>query len=129
MLEKVKKRQLGIAPGKGLSTKLIDENHGCLDKLHKLQRDLIVQGFKSLKVNGSMVYSTCSLSRYQNEDIVAHLLGKFANAYIIPFTEIETFNLEGMADISDGGSLRFLPTGNCGGFFLVKIGKAIDIGL
>lgn len=34
----------------------------------------MANGFRLLKPNGILVYSTCSFSRKQNEDIVAHFL-------------------------------------------------------
>jgi 16S rRNA C967 or C1407 C5-methylase (RsmB/RsmF family) len=39
-----------------------------------LQRGLIMNGFNRLRVGGTLVYSTCSLQREQNEDIVEWLL-------------------------------------------------------
>jgi 16S rRNA C967 or C1407 C5-methylase (RsmB/RsmF family) len=42
--------------------------------LAQLQRDLILNGYKHLKPGGVMVYSTCSLERAQNEDVVLSLL-------------------------------------------------------
>mmetsp|Transcript_31634 Transcript_31634/g.50503 ORF Transcript_31634/g.50503 Transcript_31634/m.50503 type:complete len:424 (-) Transcript_31634:2668-3939(-) len=45
-----------------------------MDKLQALQRRLIQRGFELLKPGGTMVYSTCSFSRLQNEDIVLWLL-------------------------------------------------------
>ncbi|KAG0324909.1 hypothetical protein BG004_003343 [Podila humilis] len=45
-----------------------------LDSLMDLQRNLLLNGFRLAKVGGIVVYSTCSLSRAQNEDIVAWFL-------------------------------------------------------
>ncbi|KAK3832401.1 MAG: S-adenosyl-L-methionine-dependent methyltransferase [Linnemannia gamsii] len=42
-----------------------------LDSLSDLQRGLLMNGFRLTKAGGIIVYSTCSLSRAQNEDIVA----------------------------------------------------------
>ncbi|KAF9146564.1 hypothetical protein BGX30_013779 [Mortierella sp. GBA39] len=42
-----------------------------LDSLSDLQRGLLINGFRMTKAGGIIVYSTCSLSRAQNEDIVA----------------------------------------------------------
>lgn len=42
-----------------------------LDSLSDLQRGLLMNGFRMTKAGGIIVYSTCSLSRAQNEDIVA----------------------------------------------------------
>ncbi|KAF9168301.1 hypothetical protein DFQ26_009520 [Actinomortierella ambigua] len=48
-----------------------------LDSLCELQRGLLTNGFRLAKVGGTIVYSTCSLSRAQNEDIVAWFLASF----------------------------------------------------
>ena len=45
-----------------------------LSTLHDLQFNLLSNGFKLLKPGGLLVYSTCSFSRKQNEDIVAKFL-------------------------------------------------------
>ncbi|KAF9969665.1 hypothetical protein BGZ73_007911 [Actinomortierella ambigua] len=45
-----------------------------LDSLCELQRGLLTNGFRLAKVGGIVVYSTCSLSRAQNEDIVVWFL-------------------------------------------------------
>ncbi|KAG0215101.1 hypothetical protein BGX28_000806 [Mortierella sp. GBA30] len=45
-----------------------------LESLSDLQRGLLMNGFRLTKAGGILVYSTCSLSRDQNEDIVAWFL-------------------------------------------------------
>jgi NOL1/NOP2/sun family putative RNA methylase len=47
-----------------------------VERKAKLQKRLIIKGFDSLKEGGAMVYSTCSLSPEENEEVVSHLLGK-----------------------------------------------------
>ncbi|KAF9111349.1 hypothetical protein BGX27_005051 [Mortierella sp. AM989] len=47
-----------------------------LDSLMDLQRGLLTNGFRLTKAGGIVVYSTCSLSRAQNEDIIAWFLAK-----------------------------------------------------
>ncbi|KAG0303783.1 hypothetical protein BGZ98_006286 [Dissophora globulifera] len=45
-----------------------------LESLMDLQRGLLLNGFRLTKPGGIVVYSTCSLSRAQNEDIIAWFL-------------------------------------------------------
>jgi 16S rRNA C967 or C1407 C5-methylase (RsmB/RsmF family) len=49
-----------------------------------LQRKLAGEGFRLLKPSGCMVYSTCSLSREQNEGVVEWLLQENPDAKLIP---------------------------------------------
>jgi 16S rRNA C967 or C1407 C5-methylase (RsmB/RsmF family) len=50
----------------------------------ELQHDLIRNGFRLLKPHGRMVYSTCSLSLKQNEDIVSQFLLETPTAVLVP---------------------------------------------
>ncbi|RLG09730.1 tRNA methyltransferase, partial [Candidatus Pacearchaeota archaeon] len=61
-------------------------NWSKIGKLVSTQRKLIISGFKSLKKNGIMVYSTCTFTPQENEEIVNFLLNNFPqNAKIIDF--------------------------------------------
>lgn len=50
------------------------------DDLTALQLKLLVNGFKLLKVGGCLVYSTCSLTVAQNEDVVEKFLSQYPAA-------------------------------------------------
>ena len=109
-----------------------------MDELVDLQKRLIESGFRLLKRGGAMVYSTCSLSPKQNEQVVQWLLGRCNDAYIISvsFTK-NTQPSQGIAFIEEGsvsGTIRFNPSNGGGadgdtcilpgsGFYLAKIGK------
>lgn len=55
-----------------------------------LQRRLIRQGFRLLRPGGTLLYSTCSLSRWQNEDVVSHLLSEERTAVVEPVSLAST---------------------------------------
>jgi len=111
-----------------------------MNELIDLQKRLIESGFRLLKRGGIMVYSTCSLSSMQNEQVVLWLLNKYKAAYIIPvsFTSHEKSSLQDVPFIEKGsvhGTVRFNPLNikeskhilPGSGFFLAKIGKRDDI--
>lgn len=120
-------------------------NESNMSELVHLQKQLIESGFNLLRKGGVMVYSTCSLSNEQNEEVVQWLLNIHESAFIIAvsFKRSEE-ELEFMEEGSLKGTVRFLPsaardssdieeaveghirnlTFSGGGFFLAKIGKA-----
>ena len=139
---KVKKGALtttstGAADGSGSRTVLIENDtlteRDQLTKLVNLQRQLILSGFRLLKEDGIMVYSTCSLSREQNEDVVSWLLEKERQAFVIPVTFPEVSMPSQQSMVKEGflsGTVRFQPyVGECnsmtygGGFFVAKLEK------
>jgi 16S rRNA C967 or C1407 C5-methylase (RsmB/RsmF family) len=105
----------------------------------ELQKRLIASGFRLLREGGCMVYSTCSLSEDQNEDVVRWLLSKYPTARIVPLKFVESLGRHGRIRQGNlAGTIRFLPqTTSCvanklkptsgdlfgGGFFLAKISK------
>jgi len=73
-----------------------------LEDLVKLQRKLIASGFRLLRKGGILVYSTCSLAREQNEDVVMWLMKQNPDdAEIVPvsFSYQSTDGQEGGGDI------------------------------
>jgi len=51
-------------------------------KFSNVQKKLITAGFESLKENGTLVYSTCTLEPEENEMVIDYLLNKFDNAIV-----------------------------------------------
>lgn len=105
-----------------------------LASLVELQKGLISSAFGLLKPGGVLVYSTCSLSTDQNEDVCEWLLKNEKDSFIIP---VEFPMAKGNLVVSGSleGTVRFHPgvTRSSpedgpsflvgGGFFLAKLGK------
>ena len=94
-------------------------------KLVKVQKDLFLSAYKALKKGGTMVYSTCTLNKYENEEILNFALSKFD-------IEIEKIDIDlknTLKGITKGYSeeiknaIRVLPTKEQEGFFVAKILK------
>ncbi|KAI9184078.1 hypothetical protein H9P43_003131 [Blastocladiella emersonii ATCC 22665] len=61
-------------------------------ELEQLQRALLANGWRLLKPGGTLVYSTCSLTRRQNEDVVAWFLAQAGGeAEAVPIDVHEQF--------------------------------------
>jgi 16S rRNA C967 or C1407 C5-methylase (RsmB/RsmF family) len=99
-------------------------------KFAKLQKELIVSAYESLKPNGVLIYATCTFAPEENEAVVNSLLKKYPNAKLL---EIE-HNLDnvqyGLTSWGDeeynkecAKSIRFLPNGAFSGFYMAKIKK------
>lgn len=94
--------------------------------LTKMQRKLFKSAYNSLKQNGTLVYSTCTLNKDENEYILDWALNNF-NVKLVPIDieikdSIPAFN-EGL-DKSINKAIRILPSKNMEGFFVAKFVKS-----
>ena len=53
-------------------------------EMAKLQLEMLEAGFKLLKPGGRILYTTCSLFKEENEDVVAKFLKRHSNARLVP---------------------------------------------
>ena len=89
---------------------------------------LFKSAYNALKPNGTLVYSTCTLNKEENEYILDWALNNF-NLKLVPVNieikeGIPAFN-EGL-DKSVKNAIRILPSKNMEGFFVskfIKIGE------
>ena len=110
------------APCSGSGTMSIFDknfNEELIKRSSKVQEELLKKSLKILKPGGEMVYSTCSILKQENEEILEKVLIK-ANA------EIEPINLtENIVTLPSKieGTITVCPTENYEGFFVAKIRK------
>ncbi|KAK1256909.1 hypothetical protein QJS04_geneDACA016408 [Acorus gramineus] len=91
------------------------------DSLTHLQLNLLTNGFRLLNVGGSLVYSTCSLTVAQNEDVVKQFLSRNPAAELV---EIEVAKNWPCRSGLIPKTLRFDPlTSQTSGLFIAKITK------
>ena len=62
---------------------LINLEQNKLDEIISIQQQLIDQAVKLLKVGGTLVYSTCTLNKKENEKQVEYLLNKYPNFKLV----------------------------------------------
>lgn len=109
----------------GLVRKKRDALKGWSEELIKrkaeLQKELIIHCFDLLKENGEMIYSTCSFSREENEEVILYLLKERKNA------TIEKIKLDGIKIRENKickNCVRLYPQdNNTQQFFFAKIKK------
>ena len=99
-----------------------------IDNITNLQRSLCVNGFKLLKPGGILVYSTCSFTKAQNEDVVNYLLNENEDTrgkliLIDAFDEKKMQNMEFKKGLIEK-TVRFDPMSTkSGGMFIAKMTK------
>ena len=100
-------------------------------RFSKLQKELILSAYHSLKSGGKMIYATCTYSPEENEEVIDFLLRKEPGAKIleveVPFANYQ----EGMTGWEDKcysdevrKCVRILPGGAYSGFFMALIEKS-----
>lgn len=92
-----------------------------IQKSASSQLALLKKAFKILKKGREMVYSTCSILSYENEDIVNKLLEQ-ENAEIVPI-DFEGINELPLLPTKIKGTICVCPNGLYEGFFVAKIRK------
>ena len=110
------------APCSGSGTMSIFDknfNEELIKRSSKTQEELLKKALKILKPGGEMVYSTCSILKQENEEILKKVLAK-ANAKIEPINLTE--NIVTLPSKIDG-TITVCPTENYEGFFVAKIRK------
>lgn len=114
------------APCSGSGTILLNEGNiektftkELVDRSVKTQEELLRKALKILKPGKEMIYSTCSVLKNENEDLVTKVLSK-ANAEIVPINE-ERFREVPRLPVKIKGTICVAPNSLYEGFFIAKI--------
>lgn len=73
-----------------------------LEELYSLQLNLLESGFRMLQPGGTIIYSTCSLSRRQNQDIVTAFLSRHGNAVPYHFADSNFYKVMAPPEFDSG---------------------------
>lgn len=85
------------------------------ENLPNVQYKILETASKYLKVGGELVYSTCTVSRAENDDVIKKFLGLNDNYIGIPF-------LQGLGEPFGGDTATVFPKYyNSDGFFIAKL--------
>ena len=113
--------------------KLINWSEKKVRENSKNQKKLIDSGYLALKDNGILVYSTCTLNPYENEEVISHALNKYKDLKLEKITfeaKNKIIGLTGFKDKFYGEemkkTLRIIPNEYCEGFFMAKLIKASE---
>ncbi len=86
------------------------------------QKQLITKAFNLLKKDGILTYSTCSILKQENDEVVKYLLEKNSNAEIIHLNLNEFEDLP-LIKNDIPGTITILPNDTYEGFYIAQIKK------
>ncbi len=90
------------------------------------QRELIDSAFHALRPGGTLVYSTCTLNREENESVIAWLLARYPQEVeVLPLGEL--FASADQALTPEGFLHVFPQIYDCEGFFVARLRKTAAI--
>lgn len=90
-----------------------------IQRCKKVQYEMLEKAIKLLKVGGEIVYSTCSILKEENEEIIKKILTN--NLEIIPINKSIFQNIPLLPSMD--GTITVMPTETYEGFFIAKIRK------
>lgn len=86
------------------------------------QRELIESAFHALRPGGTLVYSTCTLNRDENEDVCLWLKAQYPDA--VEFLPLDDLFASAQEAITPEGFLHVFPQiYDCEGFFVARLRK------
>ncbi len=113
------------APCSGSGTLTNDNHHFDIDfvkRITEIQKKLMSEAIKHLSPNGYLIYSTCSILKEENEDIINYILSKNPNLELIPI-DLTKYQDIPKLPTTIPGTMCVKPTAYYEGFFVAKIKK------
>ncbi|MEG0772262.1 16S rRNA (cytosine(967)-C(5))-methyltransferase RsmB [Clostridium sp.] len=90
-----------------------------LKTITKIQREIMKNAKEYVKLNGKVIYSTCTLNKDENEENIKWFLKEYPNFSIEPLYFGEAENII----YHEEGYVTILPNSHMDGFFIAKIRK------
>jgi len=94
-------------------------------KFAKLQKKILSNGLRLLKEGGRMLYSTCTLNREENENVILQLLEEYPGQISCLEINHNEFKFPELIKLHEGKlrALRIIPSERFEGFFLCLLQK------
>ncbi|WP_354625581.1 16S rRNA (cytosine(1407)-C(5))-methyltransferase RsmF [Psychromonas sp. MME2] len=116
------------APCSGEGTVRKDKNamknwsQDAIDEISAVQKKLIISAYHALKENGILIYSTCTLSLEENQDVCHYLKNSFPDG--VEFLDLNTLFSDAHRTRTEEGFLHIWPqVYDSEGFFVAAIRK------
>ena len=93
-----------------------------LEKTIKTQEKLLNKAIKLLKKDGELIYSTCSILKKENDEMIQKILSQNSNIHLEKIDIIEKENINIVKGINDK-TITILPDENFEGFYIAKLVK------
>lgn len=100
-------------------------NEDLINRSTSIQKELINKAIKHLKINGELIYSTCSILKEENEDIINYCLSNNKNIEIVPL-DLSKFQELPLLNTKIEGTICLMPNKLYEGFFVCKLRKKTD---
>lgn len=97
----------------------LNKDESCISELATTQRQILENAAKYLKVGGAMVYSTCTLFKEENENVVQDFLEKNVDFVLEHISGLE--KIDNGKYLDNKGMIQILPHDEYDGFFIAKI--------
>ena len=93
-----------------------------LEKTIKTQEKLLNKAIRLLKKDGELIYSTCSILKKENNEMIQKVLSQNSNIHLEKIDIIEKENINIVKGINDK-TITILPDENFEGFYIAKLVK------
>ncbi|MFQ6341723.1 RsmB/NOP family class I SAM-dependent RNA methyltransferase [Campylobacter sp. VTCC 70190] len=103
----------------------LEKSYKEIKNLAKTQKKLLHSALKALKIGGELVYSTCTFTREENEEVIENAL---KSEFKLELLDIDLENVKAKAGQSENFAeiskcRRILPSADYDGFFIAKLRK------
>ena len=108
--------------GSGTLSNIKEFDNDLLERINKIQKELIDKAITLLAPKGELVYSTCSILKQENEDVINYILNKNDNLELIEISKDKYHDIELLPNTIDK-ALKVMPNKYYEGFFVCKLRK------